>query len=271
MLDTCRIALVIAYDGSPFIGWQTQPCGSAVQDFLQRALLKIAGVPIKVVCAGRTDSGVHAVRQVVHFDIPKALRRTHQAWLRGVNSFMPETVAVQHVCTVSQDFHARYSAIRRKYCYILYCAPTKNPLLIRRIGWVFRSVSLEKMREATTFLIGKHDFSAFRSSECQALSPIRHLERLDLTQKGSFLVITAVANGFLQHMIRNIVGALLVVGYGNQPPSWISSLIQSRNRHLSAPTFPPDGLYLCGVEYPENFAIPSWNNSDFDFSVLLSY
>jgi len=259
-----RLALGLAYDGTGFSGWQTQPAGDAVQDTLERSLSALAGHPVDTICAGRTDAGVHALQQIVHFDT--ASERPLNAWVRGTNARLPATVAVQWARAVSADFHARFSARSRTYRYLIRCAPVPHPLWRDRAGWVFRPVSVGPMREAAAHLIGEHDFSAFRSSQCQAASPVRTVFTLTVSRRGDFIELTITANAFLHHMVRNIVGALVYVGTGRQPAAWIGELLAARRRALAAPTFSPAGLYLAGVQYdpvhalPEAAPVDSWSD-----------
>lgn len=253
-----RYALTIAYDGSRFAGWQTQPGGDAAQDVLERALAAVAGHPVGTICAGRTDAGVHALRQVVHFDSPA--RRPLSAWVRGVNAHLPQWLAVRSATAVSDDFHARYGAARRRYRYLLHRSPVRHPLLARRAGWTFRDPDLAVMREAAALLVGEHDFSAFRSAECQAASPVRRLEELSLREQGPFVVFTFTGNAFLHHMIRNLMGALLAVGEGRRAVAWIGEVLAGRDRRRSAATFAPDGLYFDGAQYDARFGVPSWGD-----------
>jgi len=251
-----RFALTLAYDGSHFVGWQTQPGGEAAQDVLERALGAIAGHPVGTICAGRTDTGVHALRQVVHFDSDAA--RPLSAWVRGVNSHLPEGLAVRSATQVDGDFHARYGALRRRYRYLLYRSPVRHPLLARRAGWTFRDPDVGRMRAGAALLVGEHDFSAFRSAECQAASPMRRLEELTLDERGPFVVFTFTANAFLHHMIRNLMGALLAVGEERHPPEWIAQVLAGRDRRHAPATFAPDGLYLDGAQYDSRHGVPSW-------------
>lgn len=220
----------------------------------------MAGETIRTVCAGRTDAGVHALRQVVHFDT--AARRPLSAWVRGANAHLPPALAVRSATAVADSFHARYGALRRRYRYLLYRAEVRHPLLAQRVGWTFRKVDLDRMRTAAAALVGEHDFSAFRSAQCQAASPVRRLEELSLRECGPFLVFTFVANAFLHHMIRNVVGSLLAVGEGRRDPPWIAELLAGRDRTLAAATYAPDGLYLDGAQYDERYAVPSWSAGD---------
>jgi tRNA pseudouridine38-40 synthase len=242
-----RIALQLEYDGRHFCGWQSQAGGCGLQDALERALASICGCFVRVSAAGRTDSRVHATAQVVHFDSP--VERPLTAWVRGVNSALPDGMAVLHAQGVAGDFHARFSAIGRAYTYILLNRPARPGLEQGRVGWFHRPLDLARMRAAASLLLGAHDFSAFRAAECQADSPLRDLRRLDVERYGELIVFRAAANAFLQHMVRNIVGSLVYVGQGKHPPSWLGEVLASRNRSLAAPTFAPEGLYLTAVEY----------------------
>jgi len=247
-----RIALGVEYDGSRFCGWQTQPEGCAVQDALERALREIAGAPVATACAGRTDAGVHALGQVIHFDTDA--QRPASAWVRGTNALLPQPLAVTWAREVAGEFHARYSALTRSYRYILLNDSIRPAAGHTRVGWFHLPLDLEKMRDAARYLVGEHDFSAFRSSECQARSPVRTVKRLELFRKGGYVVVDVQANAFLHHMVRNIVGCLVYVGKGRFPPDWLGELLAARDRTRGAPTFPAAGLYLLRVEYG-----PEWN------------
>lgn len=256
-----RIALGIQYDGSPWFGWQTQPGGDTVQDRLELALKHFALADIHTTCAGRTDSGVHALEQVVHFDTE--LDREMCSWVRGVNAFLPPSIAVRWACEVPPDgddgmggFHARFSAISRTYQYLIYNAAVRSPLLAGRAGWVFRPLKLDQMQMAARYLVGTHDFSAFRAAACQAKSPIKTMQSVDIEQRAGLLVVTLTANAFLHHMVRNIVGSLIAVGIGNHEPGWMSHLLASRDRSSAAPTFMPDGLYLSRIGYDSKWGLP---------------
>lgn len=255
-----RVALGLSYDGTSFHGWQTQPDGQTVQDALETALSSFLAHPIETICAGRTDSGVHALNQVVHLDTDAV--RTHESWVRGVNALLPATVAVQWARPVSDDFHARFSAQARDYIYILRNDRHRAPLLDGRVGWVYRPLNRHLMQDGAQRLLGEHDFSCFRSSECQAASPIRHLQRLDISESGPFLFFRFRANAFLHHMIRNIMGTLVYIGLGRQAPDWVNELLEHRDRRRAAPTFAPDGLYLAGVDYPACFGLPNGDDAD---------
>ncbi len=249
-----RIALGLEYDGSSFCGWQSQPDACGVQDALESALHAIAGEPIRVVAAGRTDTGVHALMQVVHFDT--AANRPETAWVRGVNSHLPPGVAVRWARAVEEAFHARYSARERCYRYILLNRPVRPALGHGRVGWFHTPLDGAAMREAADFLLGEHDFSAFRAAECQAKSPLRTLRRLDIAQRGESFIIDICADAFLHHMVRNIVGCLVYVGKGKHDPQWLQRVLASRDRKLAAPTFSPDGLYLAQVRYEIHWGLP---------------
>jgi tRNA pseudouridine38-40 synthase len=248
-----RIALGVEYDGSRFCGWQTQPQGCAVQDALERALTEVASAPVTTVCAGRTDAGVHALGQVVHFDT--GAERPDAAWVRGVNALLPPACAVNWSRPVAQDFHARYSALARHYRYLLLNHPVRPAADQERVGWFHLPLDLEKMQRAARLLIGEHDFSAFRSSECQARTPVRMLTRLDVERRGDHLVIDFSANAFLHHMVRNIVGCLIYVGKGKYPPEWLGEVLAGRDRKRAAPTFGAAGLYLSRVIYDERWGL----------------
>jgi tRNA pseudouridine38-40 synthase len=249
-----RIALGIEYDGSAFCGWQTQPAGCAVQDALEKALAGIAGHPVATICAGRTDAGVHALAQVVHFDSDAV--RPASAWVRGVNALLPDAVGVIWAQAVAADFNARYSALERRYRYLLFDHPVRPVLNRQHVGWTHQQLAIEPMREAALHLIGEHDFSAFRASECQARTPVRELRRLDIQRCGEYVVFELTANAFLQHMVRNIVGSLAHIGAGRQPPRWLGEILHGRDRSRAAPTISPAGLYLAAVSYGAEFGLP---------------
>jgi tRNA pseudouridine38-40 synthase len=250
-----RIALGIEYDGSDFCGWQTQPSGRAVQDAVDGALSQIATHPVQSQCAGRTDAGVHALGQVVHFDTDA--RRPLTAWVRGVNTHLPRTVAIQWAREVSEDFHARSRATERRYSYLLLNRPERPGLQSSRVGWHHRPLDIDRMREAAAHLLGSHDFSAFRAAECQALSPVKELRRAGIERCGDVLVFELAADAFLHHMVRNIVGCLIKVGDGTRTPQWLAQVLASRDRSLAAPTFSPYGLYLTAVRYDAIWGLPA--------------
>ncbi|MBI5921485.1 MAG: tRNA pseudouridine(38-40) synthase TruA [Betaproteobacteria bacterium] len=254
-----RIALGIEYDGAPFQGWQSQPHGNTLQDALECALAKVAGTPLRLTCAGRTDAGVHALAQVAHFDSP--VERPEQAWIRGANAHLPDSIAVRWAQPVAADFHARFSALSRSYRYLLHSHAVRPALNHDRIGWCHRPLSVDAMREAAQFLLGEQDFSAFRASECQAKSPRKTLYQADVVRQGELIIFDFRATAFLQHMVRNIVGALIYVGKGKHPPAWIAELLASRKRTLAAPTISAAGLYFAGVEYPPQYGLPNTPNN----------
>ena len=251
-----RIALGLEYDGSAFCGWQTQPAGCGVQDHLQAALSKLADESIEVTAAGRTDTGVHASAQVVHFDTNA--QRDENAWVRGTNSNLPESVRVLWSSRVKDDFHARYSARSRTYRYLLFDDAVAPAILRNRVGWYHKPLDVEAMKAGLRILLGEHDFSAFRDAQCQAKSPVRNLHEAVAERRGTLIVFTFRANAFLHHMIRNIVGSLVYVGAGKHPPGWMAELLASKDRRNAAPTFAPDGLYLAGVEYDPAFGLPAF-------------
>ncbi len=249
-----RIALGIEYDGSRFLGWQTQSGGGTVQDALESALASIAAGSISVTCAGRTDRGVHAKGQVVHFDTDAV--RPASAWVRGTNALLPDSIAVVWSRRTADDFHARYSALSRTYRYLLINRPVRPALEARSAGWFHAPLDVDAMRAAARHFTGEHDFSAFRSSECQAKSPVRTLHALEIESSCGRIVFTLRANAFLHHMVRNIVGTLVYVGKGKHPAHWPAELLESRDRSRAAPTFSSAGLYFEHVEYGPQWCLP---------------
>lgn len=249
-----RIALGIEYDGRAFAGWQTQPHGNTVQDTLNRALGDIAGVPVETMAAGRTDAGVHALAQVVHFDAP--VQRPETAWVRGVNSHLPSSVCVRWARAVDDDFHARFSAFSRSYSYFLLAHPVRPALLAGKVGWFHRPLDAAAMEQAAQRLLGRHDFSSFRAAECQAKSPVKTLSRFAISAHDGLIRFDLTADAFLHHMVRNLVGALVYVGKGALDADGMSALLAARDRTAAPPTFMPDGLYLTGVGYPAQYALP---------------
>jgi tRNA pseudouridine38-40 synthase len=225
-----------------------------VQDALEPAVSSIAGARVAITGAGRTDSGVHARIQVAHFDTDA--KRPSSAWVRGVNAMLPDAVAVLWSQEVADDFHARYSALARTYRYELLNRPVRPALAARYVGWFHLPLDVQKMRAAAAMLIGEHDFSAFRSAECQAKSPVRTIYSLELKQNGEGIHFVVRANAFLHHMVRNIVGTLVYVGKGKHPPQWVQKLLLSRDRTKAAPTFGPEGLYLEKIEYEAKWGLP---------------
>jgi tRNA pseudouridine38-40 synthase len=251
-----RIALGLEYDGSAFCGWQTQPKACGVQDYLEDALQRFADSPIEVTAAGRTDTGVHATAQVVHFDTE--VERDENSWVRGPNACVTEDLRVLWSHRVSGDFHARYSALSRTYKYLLLNEPVAPAVLRGRVGWFHRPLDLARMQQAIPTILGEHDFSAFRDSQCQSRSPIRTMMEAGVERRENLVVFTFRANAFLHHMIRNLVGSLVYIGAGREDPDWIAKLIAARDRKLAAPTFSAAGLYLAGVEYDPKFGLPEF-------------
>lgn len=249
-----RIALGVSYDGSAYNGWQSQPGGQTIQDHLESALTAFATQTIHTLCAGRTDAGVHGLMQVVHFDTE--VQRDEFSWVRGTNRFLPPDIAVQWARGVPDTFHASASAQARRYAYVLLESPVRPSLEAGRVGWVFRPLDVQAMRQAAAHLIGEHDFSSFRASACQALSPIKTLQDLQITRRGAYWRFDFRGNAFLHHMIRNIMGCLLLVGQGLQAPDWVAEVLAARDRDAAAPTFAPDGLYFLGPLYAPDWGLP---------------
>jgi tRNA pseudouridine38-40 synthase len=262
-----RIALKVSYDGTHFYGWQSQPHGNTVQDILEKAIASVAQHPVRVHAAGRTDTGVHALAQVVHFDTDAT--RPSSAWVRGVNAHLPATIRVEWAQQVDEEFHARFSAYSRSYQYLLYNAPVASALMSDKSGWYHLPLDGDAIVEATAYLLGEHDFSAFRASECQATSPIRHMEKASVEKVGPYFIFNFTANAFLQHQVRNMIGALVYIGKGTYPPDHIKTLLQRKDRTLSPPTFSPNGLYLTGVGYDKKWALPSTQSRIQTINVLV--
>jgi tRNA pseudouridine38-40 synthase len=250
-----RLALGISYHGAAYQGWQSQPSGRTVQDQLERALSQFAVQPVWTVCAGRTDAGVHALMQVVHFDT--GLAREEFSWVRGTNRFLPADIAVQWARHVPDAFHARASATGRRYSYIVLESPVRPSVDAARVGWVFRRLDAIAMREAASCLLGEHDFTSFRASACQAPSPVKTLRLAEITRRGAYWRFNFEADAFLHHMIRNIMGCLLAIGQGQQEPAWMSQVLAARDRDAAAPTFGPEGLYFLGPVYDTSWNLPS--------------
>ncbi len=259
-----RIALGLEYDGRGFCGWQSQASGCGVQDALERGLTAVHGQPVRVIAAGRTDSGVHASAQVAHFDAVAV--RPMTAWVRGTNVGLPAGVAVLWAATVQERFHARFSATGRAYTYLLLNRTARPGLLSARVGWFHRPLDVDRMAAAARALIGTHDFSAFRAAECQADSPVKELRRLDIERCGDLIVFRIAANAFLHKMVRNLIGSLVYVGKGKYPPEWIAELLAAKDRARAAPTFAPDGLYLSAVEYDSAWMLPRTDRAPLPFS-----
>lgn len=249
-----RIALALEYDGRAFCGFQSQPSRCAVQDALEAAIGEVGAAAARVAAAGRTDAGVHATSQVVHFDAVNA--RPPTAWVRGVNAHLPPAMAVLWAREVGNDFHARFAARARHYTYLLRCRAERVGLEAGRVGWYHRPLDVDAMREAAALVAGRHDFSAFRAAGCQARTPVRDLRRCEIARHDGLLRFDFSADGFLHHMIRNLVGAFVAIGNGSRPAPWIADLLASRDRTQGPATFAADGLYFTGADYDARFALP---------------
>ncbi len=253
-----RLALGVSYNGSGYEGWQSQLSGNTIQDKLESALAKFAAQPVRTLCAGRTDAGVHGLMQVVHFDT--GLKRDTTSWVRGTNAFLPRDVAVQWAREVPAEFHCRGSAIARRYAYVVLESPVRPSVEAGRVGWVYRPLNDDVMKKAANHLLGEHDFSSFRAAQCQAKSPVKTVNRIEISQRagndGSYWRFEFEANAFLHHMIRNIMGCLVAIGQGAHPPEWLSEVMEARRRDAAAPTFSPDGLYFLGPVYEDHYGLP---------------
>ncbi|AUH00158.1 tRNA pseudouridine(38-40) synthase [Prodigiosinella confusarubida] len=249
-----KIALGIEYDGSRYCGWQRQADVESVQGYLERALSQVANEPITVFCAGRTDAGVHATGQVVHFTTHAV--RKDAAWTMGVNANLPPDIAVRWVKTVDDDFHARFSATARRYRYVIYNHRYRPAILSRGITHFYLPLDAERMERAGQCLLGEHDFTSFRAMQCQSRTPWRNVKHLKVTRYGDYIVVDIKANAFVHHMVRNIVGSLMEVGCENQPEGWIADLLAAKDRSLAAATAKAEGLYLVMVDYPASFGLP---------------
>jgi tRNA pseudouridine38-40 synthase len=247
-----RVALGLSYDGQDFEGWQTQRHGRTVQDRLTSAVQSIAQDKVILICAGRTDAGVHARQQVVHFDT--LAYRPISAWVKGVNNSLPASISVQGAKLVGEDFHARFGANSRTYRYYFYSGSVRNPFK-RYMTWVHYSLDLNAMRRASNFLLGTHDFSAFRASECQAISPVRTLYEVSLVEESDYCYFEITGNAFLYHMVRNMIGSLMEVGLHRKTEAWFKEVLDSKNRSLASKTYPAQGLILWKIEYPHHFGI----------------
>lgn len=254
-----RIALGISYSGSGYEGWQSQLSGNTIQDNLEKALTRFAAQPVRVMCAGRTDAGVHGLMQVVHFDT--LLTREMPSWVRGTNAFLPRDIAVQWARGMPDGFHSRGSAIARRYAYVLLESIVRPSVEAGRVGWVFRPLNEDAMRQAAQCLLGEHDFSSFRAAQCQAKTPVKTLTRIDITRRAgsnsAYWHFEFEANAFLHHMIRNLMGCLVAVGQGARPPQWMAEVLAARRRDAAAPTFSPDGLYFLGPVYEDRYGLPT--------------
>src|SRR3990167_8979672 len=252
-----RIALGIEYQGHHFFGWQVQENLLTVQGCLEKALSQVADEPIKLFCAGRTDTGVHAYGQVAHFDTNAV--RSLRAWVLGVNTYLPNEIAVKWAEEVDGQFHARFSAVSRCYRYIIYNNATRSALFAKHTTWYRYSLNIELMHKAGEHLLGEQDFSSFRSAGCESKSPMRHVEFMNVTRQGDFVILEIQANAFLHHMVRNIAGVLLCIGSGLRQPEWMQEILQAKDRTQAAETASPTGLYLYKVNYPEEYCFPENN------------
>ena len=250
-----RIALGITYNGQPYQGWQSQSTGLTIQDKLEKALKEFTTQKVTTLCAGRTDAGVHGLMQVVHFDTE--LNRDMASWVKGTNRYLPDDISVQWAHEVPSEFHARGSALSRRYAYIVLESPVRPSLEFGRAGWVYRSLDDTAMRQASRYLLGEHDFTSFRASSCQALSPIKTMMRVDIHKHGPYWRFEFEGNAFLHHMIRNIMGCMVTIGQGFESPEWMAQVIQSKRRDAAAPTFSPDGLYFQGPVYDAKWGLPT--------------
>jgi tRNA pseudouridine38-40 synthase len=248
-----RIALVLEYDGSHYHGWQAQAGLHTVQQAVEDALSKVADCPISVVCAGRTDTGVHATNQVLHFDCDK--ERSVRAWIHGANSFLPKDICVKWGRELTETFHARYSATARRYRYVIYNGAIRPALMRSNVTWQYRQLDYRLMHQGAQLLLGENDFTSFRSVECQSNTPMRNIHKLQVSRMGDLVIIDITANAFLHHMVRNIAGVLIAIGSGKHPVSWVDEVLKAKDRRLGAETAPAYGLYLVQVTYPQEFSI----------------
>ena len=251
-----RIALAVEYNGKGFCGWQRQPHCLSVQESLEKALSRVADHDVTVICSGRTDTGVHAHAQIVHFDTVAA--RPGRAWTFGVNALLDRQIAVHWAQQVSDDFHARFSAVDRRYRFLIHNRTTRPGVDFGRVSWVNRNLDHEAMQRASSVLMGEHDFSSFRSADCQARQPVRTIKALQVSRRENLVQIDICANGFLHNMVRIIAGTLIKVGTGDRPEEWVAELLAARDRTRAGMTAPPDGLYFVQASYPEHFGIPQF-------------
>ncbi|MEW7977216.1 MAG: tRNA pseudouridine(38-40) synthase TruA [Candidatus Sedimenticola endophacoides] len=249
-----RLAMGVEYDGAGYHGWQTQGDVPTVQETLEAALSKVADHPVRVQCAGRTDSGVHGLGQVIHFDTEA--RRSERSWLLGTNVNLPLDISINWVKPVSEDFHARFSALDRRYRYVILNRPTRSAIWRQRAVWIHHPLDVSRMRQAARYLLGTHDFSSYRAIGCQAKSPVRTVTELALERVGDRITIDISANAFLHHMVRNIAGVLIAIGKGERSSDWARQVLEHRDRTLGGVTAPPQGLFLVGVGYPDVYGLP---------------
>ena len=249
-----RFAAILEYDGSRFSGWQWQDGAPSIQQAVEQAISRVADHAVRVTVAGRTDAGVHALAQVIHFDSDAP--RSDYAWLRGTNSHLPPEIALHWVGAVHPEFHARFAATGREYHYVILNRPVRPTLLARRVTHEYRALDVARMQAAANLLLGTHDFSSYRAMQCQAKSPVRELRALDVTRRGEFVILRAAANAFLHHMVRNLAGVLMDIGAGEREPHWAREILEARDRTVGGVTAAPDGLYLTAVHYPEHLGLP---------------
>ena len=250
-----RVVLALEYDGSQFHGWQFQKSGvRSVEGELAKAVARVANHPVDLVCAGRTDAGVHASYQIVHFETASV--RSLRSWVMGINTALPDDIVVHWAGNGPADFHARFSAVYRRYRYVIYNNPVRPGILRGQVSWTFRALDAERMHAGAQALVGEHDFSSFRAAGCQSRTPVRFLEKISVTRKQNFVIIDVQANAFLHHMVRNIAGVLMAVGAGEQSPEWVKEVLEARDRTLAGVTAPPYGLYLVDVGYPVECGLP---------------
>jgi tRNA pseudouridine38-40 synthase len=249
-----RYALGVEYNGSRYCGWQYQDHSSSVQAEIEKALSFVADEPVHVTCAGRTDTGVHATGQVIHFDT--SANRDERAWVFGGNANLPKDITITWASIVDDEFHARFSAVRRAYRYVICNRDTRPAIYTETVSWDYRPLDADRMQQASQHLLGEHDFSSYRAQECQAKSPVRTLYRLEVSRHGGFIYIDVEANAFLHHMVRNIAGVLIAIGAGEQPVDWTRTVLAYRDRSLGGVTARPGGLYLVHVKYLEKYGFP---------------
>lgn len=251
-----RYALAVEYVGAGYRGWQLQAHDKVptIQAEVERALSVVANHPVQVVCAGRTDAGVNASHQVIHFD--SWAERDERAWVLGTNCHLPDDISIKWATIVPGCFHARFSARERRYRYLIYTSPSRPAILAGGVTWTHRTLDTERMQQAAEHLLGEHDFTSYRAVGCQARSPVREIRKLSVYQSGRLVVIDVSANAFLHHMVRNIAGVLMAVGAGDRSPDWALEVLQARDRRQGGVTAPPDGLYFVDVRYPDIFRLP---------------
>lgn len=249
-----RIALGVEYCGTNYCGWQLQENASSVQYYVEHALSQVADHEVQVICAGRTDTGVHAISQVIHFDT--SAKRDMRSWIFGCNANLPKDIAITWGEFTDDSFHARFSATCRRYRYVIFTRSVRPTFLAHRVTWSYKTLNADAMARAASVLIGEHDFSTFRAAGCQAKSPVRNVYSLDVIRKQDFILIDIAANAFLHHMVRNIAGVLMAIGAGEQPESWTQDLLEVRDRTLGGITAPAHGLYLVDVDYRPKYDLP---------------